>query len=114
MAPPGAHIATDFWVVSALVALGRSAEGEGMLALWLEREKQGYIDPQYIAAIAAALGKKEFALDQLDRAFAVRSPTLVRISADTWTYRVLEAEPRFQALLRRMQYPPLPPNPYPR
>jgi serine/threonine-protein kinase len=114
MAPPGAHIVTDSWVVNALVALGRRAEGEEILEHWLEREKKGYVDPQYIAAMAATLGKTDRALDLLDRAYAVRSPTLVRISADTWSYRALEGEPRFQALFRRMQYPLLVPAPQPR
>jgi tetratricopeptide (TPR) repeat protein len=114
MAPPGAHIVTDFWVVNALIEIDRRAEGEQILAYWLEREKQQYVDPQYIAAMAATLGKTELALDWLERGFAMRSPTMVRISADTWSYRLLRDEPRFQQLFRRMGYPPLGPNPQPR
>jgi hypothetical protein len=114
IAPAGANVVVDCWVVNALVVLGRRAEGEGILAQWLEREKNEYVDPQFLAAMAAALGKKELALDLLDRAFAARSPTLVRISADTWSFRQLSDEPRFLELLRRMQYPPLPANPYAR
>jgi hypothetical protein len=114
MAPLGAHIVTDFWVANALVALERRPEGESILTYWLERERQVYVDPQYIAAIAATLGKTELALNMLERGFAMRSPTMVRISADTWSYRLLRDEPRFQQLFRRMGYPPLGPNPQPR
>jgi tetratricopeptide (TPR) repeat protein len=114
LAPLGAQVLVDFWVANALVVLERRPEAERILAYWLERERQEYVDPQYIAAIAATLGKTELALNMLERGFAMRSPTMVRISADTWSYRLLRDVPRFQQLFRRMGYPPLGPNPQPR
>jgi len=104
---PGTQLVADVWRVNALVALDRRDEAEGVLSLWLERRKLGYVDLQYVAAMAASVGRNELALDLLEQAFVDRSPTLIRISADTWSFGGVRSDPRFQALLRRMDYPPL-------
>ena len=111
LASAGAQGQTDLWTVNALVALGRRGEADAVLALWLERESESYVDPQYVAAMAAAVGRNVLALDHLERAFDGRSPTLIRISADSVSYRGLRDEPRFRAFFRRMGYPPLGPGP---
>jgi len=104
---PGTQLVADLWRVNALVALDRRDEAEGVLSLWLERRKLGYVDLQYVAAMAASVGRNELALDLLEQAFVDRSPTLIRISADTWSFGGVRSDARFQALLRRMDYPPL-------
>lgn len=62
--------------------------------------------PKYHVALAhAALGEHEQAFEWLEKAVEDRSPQLVQLRLDPRLDR-LRSEPRFQDLLRRMNFPP--------
>ena len=59
------------------------------------------IEPFVFAAIYAALGEKEQALEWLEKSVAERSIFVTRINRDP-KFDSLRAEPRFQDLIRRV------------
>ena len=63
-----------------------------------------YVAPSYESWIHTALGDTDSALDCLDRAYEERAPMLVALP---WFvgWDPLRADPRFQALLQRMNFP---------
>jgi len=50
------------------------------------------------------LGDNEHAMEWLDRAFREHSASLYGLGTEMWSER-LRADPRFQQLLRRMNFP---------
>jgi hypothetical protein len=58
-----------------------------------------------IAAVYAALGDKNEALNRLEQAYAERSWYLAFLNVDP-ELDSLRSEPRFQDLVRRMNFPP--------
>ena len=52
----------------------------------------------------ASLGEIESALESLEEAYAIRGPLLVSMLAFPW-WDPLRSDPRFQDLLRRMNFP---------
>jgi hypothetical protein len=50
-------------------------------------------------------GEEAQALDWLEKGFEVRDPNMPYVNADS-TFDTLRNTPRFQALLRRMNFPP--------
>jgi len=70
-----------------------------------EVSKQFYVSPYNVALIYAGLGEKDQALAWLERAFAERSTWMPYLKVDPWLDN-LRSDPRFQGLLRRMNFPP--------
>lgn len=66
-----------------------------------------YVDPYILAGVCDALGDGDCAMEYLERAYAERSSNLCNLQVDLWTDR-LRADPRFQELVRRMNFPPRP------
>jgi serine/threonine-protein kinase len=63
-----------------------------------------YISPVDLAMIHVGLGEKEQALQWLERAYEERSSDMIYLkTGQFWT--PLHDDPRFQALLRRMNFP---------
>ena len=60
--------------------------------------------PAFLSWVHIALGNTGAALDCLDRAYDERSSMMISLSSFQW-WEPLRAEPRFQALVRRMNYP---------
>ena len=60
--------------------------------------------PVFLSWVHIALGDTSAALDCLDRAYDERSAMMISLSSFQW-WAPLRAEPRFQALVRRMNYP---------
>ena len=71
----------------------------------LEQTKLGYVSPLTIAGFYAQLGQRDEASAWLERAYDERSVWMAQLSCDP---RVdpLRSDPRFQDLLRRMNFPP--------
>jgi tetratricopeptide (TPR) repeat protein len=68
------------------------------------RSKLTYVLPTRIAALYAHAGRKDRALDWLETAYEERDPNMVYLSVyPTWDS--LRSDPRFQSLLRRMNFP---------
>jgi serine/threonine-protein kinase len=70
----------------------------------LARAKTEYVSPYEIAVIHAGLGDEDRALEWLEKAFVDRATFLVyfRMDPRVWSLR---ADPRFEALLGRMNFP---------
>jgi serine/threonine protein kinase/tetratricopeptide (TPR) repeat protein len=83
---------------------GRTTEAEGILAELRERSAREYIAPLWLASVCIGLGRRQEALDLLDRAFAEGNAFLVSVGAAA-EYDALRDEPRFAALLSRMGLP---------
>ena len=85
-------------------AIGRiySESGkEGYLGWRLEQQK----DPYDRGAICARLGRIDQALDCLERAYQEHSWQMLRLKVDR-DWEPLQSQPRYQDLLRRMNFPP--------
>jgi hypothetical protein len=73
----------------------------------LELEKRGaatHVPAVRIARLWAHAGDADRALDWLERAYVWRESPLVHLRV-SWDWDNLRDDPRFQSLLRRMQFP---------
>jgi tetratricopeptide (TPR) repeat protein len=85
-------------------ATGRVDEARQILA---ELERLGnhtYVTPYGVALVHAGLGSNDIALTWLNRAFQERSHWLVWLGLDP-RWKALRSDPRFDELMRRMQFP---------
>jgi len=78
----------------ALAILHRLQEGSG----------QRYVTPYMFGRIYAALGQKDEAFRWLDIAYEQRAPWMVLLKRDP-RLDSLRSDPRYEALLRRMNFP---------
>jgi hypothetical protein len=69
-----------------------------------EVAKTEYLSPYYLALIHAALGERDRALDELERAYNEQDTTLGSVNVDP-RFAALRSEPRFRALVARMRFP---------
>jgi Flp pilus assembly protein TadD len=80
---------------------GRCDEARGVLRRLQALQQERYVPPTSLAAVHAALGENAQALDALEQAFELRDTRLVYMKDDPrWTD--LRGEPRFIALMRKM------------
>jgi serine/threonine protein kinase/tetratricopeptide (TPR) repeat protein len=89
----------------AYAASGRTAEARQALEELLARSKTGHVSKYLIATVYAALGDKTEALTRLEQAYSERSWYLGFLKSDP-ELDSLRSEPRFQDLVRRMNFPP--------
>jgi tetratricopeptide (TPR) repeat protein len=85
-------------------AVGNRQEAEKILDHLHDLSKQQYVTPYFLARIYVALGRKEEALDSLEAGYRERTSSLVFMKVDA-RLDELRGEPRFQDLLRRMNFP---------
>jgi tetratricopeptide (TPR) repeat protein len=69
------------------------------------KSKRTSVNPMDVAALYASAGEKDRALDWLEKAYQERSSQIPYISV-SWRFDPLRSHPRFQDLLRRMNFPP--------
>jgi DNA-binding winged helix-turn-helix (wHTH) protein/tetratricopeptide (TPR) repeat protein len=81
--------------------VGRRSEAQKMLRSIAEQSSRTYISPYQLAIVHAGLGKKEKAVDDLERAYAERSLPAPFLRLDP-RLNNLRAEPRFQDFARRI------------
>jgi len=84
---------------------GRRAEARKVLEELSERAKREYISPYFVATIYAGLGNKDQAFAWLEKAAEDRAIEMVYLKAEP-KFDALRSDPRFQDLLRRMNFPP--------
>jgi len=84
---------------------GRRVEAKRILAELYGLAKQKYVPPVQIAFVHLGLGENDRALELLEQAYRERSWELVFIRVEPWVDN-LRSDPRFQDLLRRLNFPP--------
>ncbi len=85
-------------------AAGDRDEAEKVLVRLQEISKQQYVTPYAIARLCAALGNGDEALSWLETAFRERAAMMLCLKTDP-ELDGLRPDPRFQHLLRRMNFP---------
>jgi serine/threonine protein kinase/tetratricopeptide (TPR) repeat protein len=88
----------------AYAASGRKAEARRILDELSDRSKRGVVSKYALGTAYAALGDKNEALSRLEQAYSERSATLDFVNVDP-ELDSLRSEPRFQDLVRRMNFP---------
>lgn len=86
----------------SLARLGQTQEARAILTRLLTRAKSRYVPPSSLAAVYAALGEVEPALDALDQAYLTRDTRLTFLKDDP-RLAGLRQEPRFIALLHKLK-----------
>ena len=84
--------------------MGREIEAKNLLAQLLQSREKRYVSAPLIAAVSVALGDKEGAFRELERAYAEHSGVLQWI-AFLPEFRSLRSDARFPDLLRRISAP---------
>jgi TolB-like protein/DNA-binding winged helix-turn-helix (wHTH) protein/tetratricopeptide (TPR) repeat protein len=85
-----------------LARIGQRDEARGILNQLLNLAKTRYVSPSSIAAVYAALGEVDPALDALDQAFVARDTRLIFLKDDP-RLMSLRQEPRFVALMHKLK-----------
>jgi TolB-like protein/DNA-binding winged helix-turn-helix (wHTH) protein/Tfp pilus assembly protein PilF len=95
-----------------IAALGRAYEVGGIRGVWrweLERAKErsarAEVSPEYFANRYARLGEKDKAFEWLEKGYQQRDHEMAFVRGHP-AYDKLRSDPRFQDLLRRMNFPP--------
>ncbi len=88
----------------AFACAGKRKEANAILGELLALSKKEYVSPHSIAVIYAALGEKNQAFEWLERAYRERDGWLVFLKVQH-LLDPLRDDPRFHALLRKMNFP---------
>jgi TolB-like protein/Tfp pilus assembly protein PilF len=89
----------------AFAAAGELDEAQEVLQQLKELSKRQYVSPYHVGRFYAALGDKNEALRWLETAYRERGAWMVLLKTDP-RLDPLRCDPRFQDLLRRMNFPP--------
>ncbi len=92
------------WFGEAYAAAGHRDEAHKILEQLFELAKQRYVTPYGVARIYAALDEREEALHWLETAYRQRAEWMVLLKVDP-CLDDLRPDPRFQDVLRRMNFP---------
>ncbi len=84
-----------------LALAGRRAEAAAMLDRIVQRAENDYISPVSIAYVCAALGDKDRAFENLDRAVFDRDPNILGLKSNPIFDR-LRTDERYHAMLKKM------------
>jgi len=88
------------WLGWGYACAGRAAEANAVLGELEERAKSEYVAPPLIAAIEAALGAHDRALESLERGYAERNAVIMWLRWPLWSS--LEGDPRYAELMKRL------------
>jgi tetratricopeptide (TPR) repeat protein len=83
---------------------GRRDKAEEMIARYREIAKTQYVPACRLASIYSALGEKDKAFEELDKAFEARDWELYRMNADQYFFE-LRSDPRFAEVVKRLNLP---------
>lgn len=89
----------------AYATTGRRAEAQKILREWQRQSETSYVSPYMIATVYASLGDKDKAFEYLEKAYQERSFDLPHFLRADLRIDSLRSDPRFQDLLRRMNFP---------
>ena len=88
----------------AYALAGKRAEALQTMVKLDELSKRVYVSPYDRATVYVALGEKDRALGELERAYEEHSERMIWVGVDQ-RFDELRSDPRFQDLLRRMNLP---------
>jgi TolB-like protein/tetratricopeptide (TPR) repeat protein/predicted Ser/Thr protein kinase len=83
---------------------GYSGALSSVAELLIERSRTTFVTPWQIGTLYTRAGKKDKALEWLEKAFEARDGNLIYLSVDP-IFDYLRSDPRFQDLLRKMNLP---------
>jgi tetratricopeptide (TPR) repeat protein len=89
----------------AYASTGKRAEAEKILHEWLRQLETSYVSPYMIATVYAGLGEKDKAFEYLEKAYQEKSSDLPYFLRADLRVDSLRSDPRFQDLMRRMNFP---------
>jgi hypothetical protein len=92
-------------LLKSLPAAGYQDEAQKILEQLTKLSKQRYVMSYPVARIYTALGKKDEALRWLETAYGEHAALMVFLKTDP-RLDDLRDDPRFEDLLRRMNFPP--------
>jgi eukaryotic-like serine/threonine-protein kinase len=92
------------WLASAYGRAGKRIEALEILNDLQARSKKKYVSPYLIALIHCNVGDRDRAFEWLEKAYAERNPMLAFLRFD-FSLDPVCCDPRFQDLLRRMNFP---------
>jgi serine/threonine protein kinase/Tfp pilus assembly protein PilF len=95
---PMAMLGRAYWVA------GRRQEARAMLTELLALSKKQYVSPYNVAVMYAGMDDRDRTIEWLEKAFQERAGLLVYLNVET-QFDELRGDPRFQDLLRRMNFP---------
>jgi hypothetical protein len=75
--------------------------------MWGEIFRAAYVSPVLTADLYVIAGNAEKALDWMEKGFEVRDPNLPYLGVAPLVVDLLKDEPRYHALMRKMNLPPL-------
>jgi TolB-like protein/DNA-binding winged helix-turn-helix (wHTH) protein/Tfp pilus assembly protein PilF len=91
-------------LANAYARSGNKGEAERLLTDLISESKTQYVSPYYFAVLYVGLGKREEAIDWLEKALADRSNGLVFLKVEP-ELDDLRSNPRFVALQRKLNFP---------
>jgi non-specific serine/threonine protein kinase len=100
----GWSLAKSF-LANTLAAAGKTDDARKLLEEIKRAPGPDYLSPPFIAAVYGLLGDKDEAFAELEKAFERRLSGFIAIQIYPW-FEPLRSDPRFQDLLRRMNFPP--------
>ncbi|MFQ5664685.1 MAG: tetratricopeptide repeat protein, partial [Terriglobia bacterium] len=89
---------------NAYAVAGRRTQARQMLAELTQRARERYVSPYDIALVHIGLGENERAFELLNQAVQERSSRFVNLKVHP-RLDTLKSDPRFEQLLRRMDFP---------
>jgi tetratricopeptide (TPR) repeat protein len=84
---------------------GKKTQALKVIEQLKEQSKRKYVAPYDIALVYIGLGDKDQAFAWLEKGYQAHSNDMSNLKADP-TFDPLRSDPRFQDLLRRMNFPP--------
>jgi tetratricopeptide (TPR) repeat protein len=92
------------WLGHAYARGGHKGEALDFLQKLGALSKEQYVSPYNVAVLYIGLGDKDRAIEWLERAVQERSGLLVYVNVEP-VFDPLRSDPRFQSLLRHMNFP---------
>jgi tetratricopeptide (TPR) repeat protein len=87
----------------ALARHGRPAEARALMDELLQTSREKYVPPTVIGMLYAALGEREKALEQLEKAFAEKDVRMAFLKVEP-RWDSLRSDARFVELMKRMNF----------
>ena len=88
-----------------LASSGKHSDAERIVSGLIQTGQRRFVPPSNIALVYAGLGKRESALEWLDKAYQARDVRMIFLTVDP-KWNDLRSHPRFRELLRRCRFVP--------